>query len=386
MLRNLLYSLFFHILFITLLALSTVELDRKTSPTTNITPLTINFLNENAIDDIKNIKSDNQSDKVKNLNLEEKIELYNKIKNLQNNADNNKIVYEKSAKKPTVKQQVISDDSINVETEENEFSYYYTPVYVAESKVNTEEKRKLIENMLKREELRKKMNEKNIVPKVDVALIKQVQKIEDIIKISQKPLVVKKKEDKKINGAATAPSAAISKSDTTASAQKSIQNILDEVGYEDIDGLISEINISENQVDEKYRSLSLNEIFNQDDYNKLKEIEENKIDSKYILSLREKINIQRQIKGCYKMAILRSKKDSRAIVALTLNVAQDGIIDMNSVKVNKIVDNFDDEGFAIALDNAKSALVFCSPLRGLPSGKYKTWKRMVFIFDSNNLE
>lgn len=386
MLRNLLYSLFFHILFITLLALSTVELDRKTSPAANITPLTINFLNENTIEDIKEIKSDNESDKVKNLNLEEKIELYNKIKNLQKNTDNNKIVYEKSAKKPTAKQ-VDTNRNIDINTEENEFSYYYTPVYVAESKVNTEEKRKLIENMLKREELRKKMNEKNIVPKVDVSLIKQVQKIEDVIKISQKPLVVKKKEDKKINGAVPASNVVVGKPDTVADNQQPTQqNILDEIGYEDLDGLISEINISENQVDEKYRNLNLNEIFNQDDYNKLKEIEENKIDSKYILSLREKINIQRQIKGCYKMAILKSKKDSRAIVALTVEVAQDGIIDMHNIKVNKIVDNFDNEGFAIALDNAKSALVFCSPLRGLPSGKYKTWKRMVFIFDSNNLE
>ena len=40
----------------------------------------------------------------------------------------------------------------------------------------------------------------------------------------------------------------------------------------------------------------------------------------------------------------------------------------------------------IAVDNAKSALIFCSPLRGLPAGKYKTWKQMTFVFDSNNLE
>ncbi|MDD2840063.1 MAG: hypothetical protein PHY80_02950 [Rickettsiales bacterium] len=378
MLRNLLYSLFFHILFITLLALSTIELSQKIL-TTNITPLTISFLNENTIEDLEAIKTDNENDKIKNLSLEEKIELYNKLKNLKNVEENTKIIYEKSEKKPIVKQ---TNNNLN-NIEENEFSYYYTPVYVAESKVNTEEKRKLIENRIRREELRKKMDEKNIAPKVDVSTMKQTQKMEDIIKISQKPLIVKKKEENKPIVVEDKTSVAVANNQQQTPQTNEEQN---KENIEDIDGLISQINMSNNEVDEKYKDVNTSEIFNQEDYEKLKEIDENKIDSKYILSLREKINIQRQIKGCYKMAILRNKKDSKAIVGLTVEVAQDGIIDMHNIKINKIVDNFDNEGFTIALDNAKSALVFCSPLRGLPSGKYKTWKHMIFIFDSNNLE
>ena len=98
-----------------------------------------------------------------------------------------------------------------------------------------------------------------------------------------------------------------------------------------------------------------------------------------------KRNIQRQIKGCYKMAILRSKKDSKAVVALTVNIEKNGIVNMSNIKVNLVADDFEN-GYEIAVDNAKSALVFCSPLRGLPAGKYKTWRQMTFVFDSNNLE
>jgi len=402
MLRNLLYSLFFHILFITLLALSTIDFSRKIL-TSNITPLTISFLSENAIEDVEALKTGNESDKVKDLTLEEKIELYNKIKDINDSEKQIPKVFEKSEQKPS--QNVVS----NVENEENEFNYYYTPVYVEESKINTEEKRKLIENRLKREELRKKMDEKNIVPKVDITTMQQTQKLEDIITISQRPLIVKKKEDEnKPNVASNSPAKTLTpeanaKQDTTLAnsqnevtedkeqeviikSDKTTEDKNEKQDSKDLEDMISQINKANIQIDEKYKGLQTNEIFNQDDYNKLKEIDENKIDSKYILSLREKINIQRQIKGCYKMAILRNKQDSKAIVALTVEVAQDGIIDMHNIKINKIVDNFDDKGFEIALDNAKSALVFCSPLRGLPSGKYISWKNMTFIFDSNNLE
>lgn len=394
MLRNLLYSLFFHILFITLLALSTIDFSNRIIAS-NITPLTISFLNENAIEDVEALKTDNENDKVKNLTLEEKIELYNKLKNLKEIEENAKNIYEKSDKKPIAKK---NENNSNIDTEENEFSYYYTPVYVAESKVNTEEKRRLIENRLKREELRKKMEEKNIVPKVDIATMQQTQKLEDVIKVSQRPLVVKKKEEEnKSNTATNVASNAVvgnqqildnKEQQTVAKTdnQKTDEDTNNQQDAKDLDDLISQINISNNSIDEKYRDVNTDEIFSQEDYDKLKDIDENKIDSKYMLSLREKINIQRQIKGCYKMAILRNKQDSKAIVALTVEVAQDGIIDMHNIKVNKIVDNFNAEGFEVALDNAKSALVFCSPLRGLPSGKYKTWKHMTFVFDSNNLE
>ncbi len=373
MLRNLLYSFFFHIMFIALLFLSTVEFDTKIVKT-EATPLTINFLNENIIDNIKEIKTKSEDSRVKDLSIDEKIELYNKIKAVKDAEKNNKIIYEKSTKKVAKKK--VEDEASVSSNDENEFSYYYTPVYVAEDKVNTEEKRKLIENRLKREELRKKMKEKNIVPKVDTANLKQIKSMDDIIKVSQKPLVVRKnkKVEKKLE-----------------KEKKVVDTVINENNVEDdssldINELITEISVANNIIDDKYKGLSEDQIFSEEDYKKLKEIDDNKADTKYMLSLREKRNIQRQIKGCYKMAILRSKKDSKAIVALTVKVEQDGIINMNSIKVNKIVDNFDKAGFDVALENAKSALVFCSPLRGLPIGKYRSWKQMTFVFDSNNLE
>lgn len=391
MLRNLLYSLFFHIVFIALLVLSTMDFSRET-PTTQATPLTISFLNENSLEEIKDIKAKKENESVKDLTIEEKIDLYNKVKNLENLKQ--KGIYEKSDKK----QKKSSEKTISLNSsEENEFEYYYTPIYVAENKINTEEKRKLIENRIKREELRKKMKEKNIVPKVDVASIKQIQKLEDVIKISQKPLVVKKKDKKeevkddiKLND----KQELLASNDISTNKQNEViedknDSLVEENAYEEslnVDEVITSITIANNTIDEKYKDIKIDEIFNSKDIKKLKEMDENKADTKYMLSLREKINIQRQIKGCYKMAILRSKKDSKAIVGLTVNVAKDGIIDMHNIKVNKIVDNFNTEGFDTALENAKSALVFCSPLRGLPSGKYKTWRYMTFIFDSNNLD
>lgn len=380
MLRNLLYSLFFHILLISLLFLSTIDFATKVVRN-EATPLTISFLNENALDDIKNIKTKNEDERVKNMTLDEKINLYSKVKNLKDLENNNKVVYEKSQK------QVVSPISSISGSEENEFSYYYTPVYVSEDKINTEEKRKLIENRLKREEMRKKMKEKNAIPSIDVSGMSQVKTLEEIIKISQKPLVVKKKDNKDIKPSTEI--GAVGTGSVVESEVVSAQNnevAAEQLSNSDIDNIITEISLANNAIDEKYKGINEDDIFSEDDYQKLKEINEDKVDSKYMLSLREKRNIQRQIKGCYKMAILRSGKDSKAIVGLTVNVEQDGIINMNSIKVNKIVDNFDKDSFDIALENAKSALVFCSPLRGLPIGKYRTWKQVTFVFDSNNLE
>ena len=368
-----------------------MDFSRET-PTTQATPLTISFLNENSLKEIKDIKAKKENESVKDLTIEEKIDLYNKVKNLENLKQ--KGIYEKSDKK----QKKSSEKTISLNSsEENEFEYYCTPIYVAENKINTEEKRKVIENRIKREELRKKMKEKNIVPKVDLASIKQIQKLEDIIKISQKPLVVKKKDKKeevKDNIKLNDKQELLASNDISTNKQNEViedknDSLVEENTYEEnlnVDEVITSIAISSNQIDQKFENVKSDEIFNSEDIKKLKEIDENKADTKYMLSLREKINIQRQIKGCYKMAILRSKKDSKAIVGLTVNVAKDGIIDMHNIKVNKIVDNFNTEGFDTALENAKSALVFCSPLRGLPSGKYKTWRYMTFIFDSNNLD
>ena len=391
MLRNLLYSIFFHIMFIALLFLTTIEVDKSVVITEKVAPLTISFLNENTIQEVDNIKTKNEDDRVKNLSIDEKVELYNKIKRLKEAEEKRDALYRKLPElaKKRKNYEKSQQENINIEAVENEFSYYYTPVYVAEDKVNTEEKRRLIENRLKREELRQKMRENGIVPNVDVEAIKKTQKIEDVIKVSQKPLVVKnkkeeKKEEKKQTENKEEYVAIIEYSDNKKEENKKYS----EEDYNiNIDEIITEISMADNAIDDKYKGLSEDQIFSEEDYKKLKEIEANsQIENKYMLSLREKRNIQRQIKGCYKMAILRSKKDSKAIVGLTIKVARDGIINMNDIAVNKISNDVNEKDFNIALDNAKSALVFCSPLRGLPAAKYRSWRQMTFIFDSNNLE
>lgn len=396
MLRNLIYSFCFHVLFVALLFISTFEFTEKIT-LNKVAPLTIGFVNENAIDDLEKIEVKNEDERVKDLKLEEKIELYNKIKNRKEiQKENEKFNFNKereSIKSNTNNEKEVKDNkekekkSNKKEEEnnikENEFSYYITPVYVAEYKINTDEKRKLIENRIKREELRKAIKERNAVPSLDFEEIKQMQTIEEIVKISQKPLVVAKaKKDKKIEQEKA--------QNAEKTNEKADENNKDENNEQNdnsvsVDQMALEIKAINNVIDKKYDNLSEENIFNKEDIEKLKEINDTKNDTKYMLSLREKRNIQRQIKGCYKMAILRSKKDSKAIVALTVNIEKDGIVNMNNIKVNMVADDFEN-GFEIAVDNAKSALIFCSPLRGLPAGKYKTWKQMTFVFDSNNLE
>lgn len=396
MLRNLIYSFCFHVLFVALLFISTFEFTEKIT-LNKVTPLTIGFVNENAIDDLEKIEVKKEDERVKDLKLEEKIELYNKIKNRKEiQKENEKFNFNKereSIKSNTNNEKEVKDNkekekkSNKKEEEnnikENEFSYYITPVYVAEYKINTDEKRKLIENRIKREELRKAIKERNAVPSLDFEEIKQMQTIEEIVKISQKPLVVAKaKKDKKIEQEKA--------QNAEKTNEKADENNKDENNEQNdnsvsVDQMALEIKAINNVIDKKYDNLSEENIFNKEDIEKLKEINDTKNDTKYMLSLREKRNIQRQIKGCYKMAILRSKKDSKAIVALTVNIEKDGIVNMNNIKVNMVADDFEN-GFEIAVDNAKSALIFCSPLRGLPAGKYKTWKQMTFVFDSNNLE
>ena len=408
MLRNLIYSFCCHILFIAFLFISTFEFAEKIS-TTKATPLTISFINDNSIEDLEKVETGQEDERVKDLKLEEKVDLYNKLKNQEeiqkeierisqndnnvkqnienninnkiNNNDNNLEENRQNQGLQGNKNENIEDGEAN--TELNEFNYYNTPVYVAEDKVNTEEKRKLIENRIKKEELRKKIKERNAVPDINFEELKQIQDMNTIVKLSLKPLhIAKEKNEKRM---AKAANMLEEEQVMVSNENKDDQNNNSDEIISEVDKMALEMDIKNNIIDEKYAGLDEKNIFNKEDIEKLKEIEEEKNDKKYSLSLREKRNIQRQIKGCYKMAILRSKKDSKAVVALTVNIEKNGIINMNNIKVNMVVDDFEN-GYEVAVDNAKSALVFCSPLRGLPAGKYRSWRQMTFVFDSNKLE
>lgn len=410
MLRNLIYSFCCHILFIAFLFISTFEFAEKIS-TTKATPLTISFINDNSIEDLEKVESGQEDERVKDLKLEEKVDLYNKLKNqeeiqkeierISQNDNNMEQNIENEINNDDISNNEINDNNTtknsqnqNLEhdrntenndeiVELNEFNYYNTPVYVAEDKVNTEEKRKLIENRIKKEELRKKIKERNAVPDINFEELKQIQDMNTIVKLSLKPLhIAKEKNEKRM---AKAANMLEEEQVMVSNENKDDQNNNSDEIISEVDKMALEMDIKNNIIDEKYAGLDEKNIFNKEDIEKLKEIEEEKNDKKYSLSLREKRNIQRQIKGCYKMAILRSKKDSKAVVALTVNIEKNGIINMNNIKVNMVVDDFEN-GYEVAVDNAKSALVFCSPLRGLPAGKYRSWRQMTFVFDSNKLE
>jgi len=374
MLRNLLYSLVFHLLLSGILVLSTLSLgDIDMFAPDNITQLTISFLSENSIEDLHKVKTSNEDERVKKLSLDEKIELYNKVKALkkiQRKKEELTRTGDFSVGKPT------GNTNVSANTE-NEFSYYYTPVYVAESRIDTEEKRKILEDRLKKEELRKKIKEKNIVGKIPVELnTKPPRSLDDVIKLAQKPLVIKKEVSSNKKSKDNQASYAGSTVTQTAS---------DKLPSRDVDDLVTEINIEVNKIDSEYEGITEDTIFNESDYQKLKEINDSGFDTRNVLSIREKRNVQRQIKGCYKMAILKSKRDSKAIIAVTVRIGIDGIVNINTVKAVKISTDSDKTNFDIALDNAKSALVFCNPLRGLPITKYKAWKHMTFIFDSSKI-
>ncbi|MBM3589872.1 MAG: hypothetical protein FJX30_00650 [Alphaproteobacteria bacterium] len=104
------------------------------------------------------------------------------------------------------------------------------------------------------------------------------------------------------------------------------------------------------------------------------------------LSARETINIQSQLKMCYKRAIEESGFESRAKIIIKILISREGYIEDN---LDEIIDmeKYNDPSFKeykIIIDNIKRALELCSPLRNLPIEKYESWKEIILQFDLNN--
>lgn len=101
------------------------------------------------------------------------------------------------------------------------------------------------------------------------------------------------------------------------------------------------------------------------------------------LSARETINIQSQIKMCYKRALEESGFESKTKIAIKIQISIDGYIE------NDLDDTIDFEkynnpafkDYKIIIDNVKRALELCSPLRNLPKEKYDSWKEVSLQFD-----
>ena len=136
--------------------------------------------------------------------------------------------------------------------------------------------------------------------------------------------------------------------------------------------------------DEEIMKIDLNSIFSQNDYEKLND---NSKKSIYDLSIREKVNIQKQIKMCYKNAMLKTKKTSNLLISANVSVSRDGVINMNTVNFNLVNDqkleNVDKNDYDKTIENIKLALIYCNPLRNLPYQKYNIWKNMNLLFNNN---
>ena len=101
------------------------------------------------------------------------------------------------------------------------------------------------------------------------------------------------------------------------------------------------------------------------------------------LSVREKFNIQSQLRVCYKRAIKENGKDSQIKVTVAVNIAEDGSIAPNFDDIIDPTKYKQDSKYKIAIDNARRALELCSPLRNLPLDKYDIWKEVLLEFDEN---
>ena len=101
------------------------------------------------------------------------------------------------------------------------------------------------------------------------------------------------------------------------------------------------------------------------------------------LSIRETINIQSQLKLCYRRALEESGFESKTKIVIRIEISQDGYI-QNDLDEMIDIEKYNDPAFKdykIVIDNIKRALDLCSPLRNLPIEKYDSWKEIILQFD-----
>jgi len=101
------------------------------------------------------------------------------------------------------------------------------------------------------------------------------------------------------------------------------------------------------------------------------------------LSARETINIQSQLKLCYKRALEESGFESKTKIVIRIEISQDGYIqnDLDEMVDLEKYNNPTFKDYKIVIDNIKRALDLCSPLRNLPIEKYDSWKEIILQFD-----
>jgi len=101
------------------------------------------------------------------------------------------------------------------------------------------------------------------------------------------------------------------------------------------------------------------------------------------MSTREMMNIQSQLKLCYKRSIEESGFSSNTKIILKITISKDGYIEND---LDEMIDldkynNPDFKDYKIIIDNIRRSLDLCSPLRNLPTEKYDLWKEIILQFD-----
>ena len=101
------------------------------------------------------------------------------------------------------------------------------------------------------------------------------------------------------------------------------------------------------------------------------------------LSIRETINIQSQLKLCYRRALEESGFESKTKIVIRIEISQDGYIqnDLDEMVDLEKYNTPIHKDYKIVIDNIKRALDLCSPLRNLPIEKYDSWKEIILQFD-----
>lgn len=100
------------------------------------------------------------------------------------------------------------------------------------------------------------------------------------------------------------------------------------------------------------------------------------------LSAREKLNIQSQLKRCYRKAVDETKIAGKTKFLVKVRITENGYIDsdLENLVDTKLYNDPSQPSYKATIDNVRRALDLCSPLRNLPLDKYDIWKEVVLEF------
>lgn len=376
MIRNLLYSLSLHLLIMLLLYSNTILY--KPQKALNIDMDVIEKTDKDLIKKISRNLPANSNNKrnIANLSINDKLKLYEKLDKLKKleissvnyNDFKNYVKQNASLNSNKTNTQPISDTSstsIVVEKESHK-------VYVEEKNFTNEQIVKIEEQNKRKEKIREKILENsNTEQKIAE---KETKTFDNLVEDLDKPIkTVDSEIDNEINP--EQKNNLLEKVDIQNEEMNELASLLGNDGRDEIERLEK---ILENED-------KIENIFTKEDYEKLANSQDSKTNSIYELTFREKLNIQRQIKTCYKNAIMKTRKNSPLAISTQISLSQNGQINLKNVVFNieneSNINNIDDNDYNIAVNNVKLTLIYCNPLRNLPKFKYNIWKNMNLIFN-----